>query len=146
MAIEIVLEIETVMSNIANSLDPDGVRAREMTRCLKRDVDEELGHARRLGDRIEQRYGVAPGWLELVGGSYVQPPERPTGPSDIVRAIRVVIETETRAIERYGRIIDLCGGEDALTREMVANVLHDEEARRRQFETFLREFEAERPT
>jgi hypothetical protein len=39
--------------------------------------------------------------------------------------------------------MELCGGEDSLTKEMVTKVLHDEEARRRRFETFLREFEAE---
>ena len=39
------MEIETVMSYIANSVNPDGVRAQEIIESLKTDIQEELGHA-----------------------------------------------------------------------------------------------------
>ena len=39
------MEIETVMSYIANSINPDGVRAQEIIESLKEDIQEELGHA-----------------------------------------------------------------------------------------------------
>ena len=39
------MEIETVMSYITNSINPDGVRAQEIIESLKEDVQEELGHA-----------------------------------------------------------------------------------------------------
>ena len=36
------MEIETVMSYIANSINPDGVRAQEIIESLEEDIDEEL--------------------------------------------------------------------------------------------------------
>src|SRR5882757_5752547 len=36
------MEIETVMSYIANSINPDGVRAREVIDSLNQDIQEEL--------------------------------------------------------------------------------------------------------
>ncbi len=40
------MEVETVISYLANSINPDGVRAQEIIASLKADIDEELGHAR----------------------------------------------------------------------------------------------------
>src|SRR4029078_7677825 len=42
------MEGETVMSYLAASFNPDGVRAREIVESLEEDVDEELGHARQF--------------------------------------------------------------------------------------------------
>ena len=39
------MEIETVMSYIAGSINPDGVRAQEIVESLQEDIQEELGHA-----------------------------------------------------------------------------------------------------
>ncbi len=39
------MEIETVMSYIANSVNPDGIRAQEVVEALAEDIQEELGHA-----------------------------------------------------------------------------------------------------
>jgi len=55
------MEIETVMSYIANSINPDGVRAREVIDSLNQDIQEELGHAQLFGKRIKELYGVVPG-------------------------------------------------------------------------------------
>ena len=46
-------EIETVMSYISNSINPDGVRAQEIIESLKQDVQEELGHAIQFASRIK---------------------------------------------------------------------------------------------
>ena len=59
------MEIETVMSYLANSINPDGVRAQEIIESLEEDIDEELGHARRFGHRIKELYGVVPGSLDF---------------------------------------------------------------------------------
>ncbi len=40
------MEIETVMSYIANSVDLDGLRAREIEEALEADVAEKLAHER----------------------------------------------------------------------------------------------------
>jgi bacterioferritin len=133
------MEIESVMSYIANSVNPDGLRAQEVVEALEEDIQEELGHAQRFAQRIKELYGVVPGSLEFrAEQSYLQPPERQT---DIVHVIRGVIEAETGGIEHYNRIIEATDGVDWVTQDMVIDILRDEEGHRRLFEGFLREFE-----
>jgi bacterioferritin len=133
------MEIETVMSYVANSINPDGVRAQEIREALEADVQDELGHAQQFGNRIKELYGVVPGSLDFrAEQSSLQPPDRQT---DIVHVIRGVIEAETGAIEHYNRIIQLTDGVDWVTQDMVITILHDEEGHRRLFEGYLREFE-----
>ena len=135
------MEIETVMSYIANSVNPDGVRAQEIIESLQEDVQEELGHAQQFAARIKELYGVVPGSLEFEAEqSYLQPPDRQT---DIVHVIKGVIEAETGAIEHYNRVIEVCDGIDFVTQDMVIAILRDEEGHRRLFEGYLREYEAE---
>ena len=135
------MEIETVMSYIANSINPDGVRAQEIIESLQQDVEEELGHARQFGARIKELYGVVPGSLEFKAEqSYLQPPDEQT---DIVHVIKGVIEAESGAIEHYNRIIEFCEGRDPVTQDMVITILRDEEGHRRLFEGFLREYKVE---
>jgi bacterioferritin len=135
------MEIETVMSYLANSINPDGVRAQEIIESLEQDVEEELGHARQFGARIKELYGVVPGSLDFdAEQSYLQPPDHQT---DIVHVIKGVIEAESGAIEHYNRIIEFCEGRDPVTQDMVIDILRDEEGHRRLFEGFLREYKAE---
>jgi bacterioferritin len=135
------MEIETVMSYIANTINPDGVRAREVVENLAQDIQEELGHAQQFGQRIKELYGVVPGSMEFTAEqSYLQPPEQQT---DIVHVIRGVIEAEQGAIEHYQRIIDFCDGLDLVTQDMVIDIQRDEQQHKRLFEGFLREYEVE---
>ncbi len=135
------MEIETVMSYIANSINPDGVRAQEIIESLDEDVMEELGHARQFGARIKELYGVVPGSLDFSAEqTFLQPPEEQT---DIVHVIKGVIEAESGAIEHYNQVIEFCEGKDPVTQDMVIAILRDEEGHRRLFEGFLREYKAE---
>jgi bacterioferritin len=135
------MEIETVMSYLANSINPDGVRAQEIVESLQADIQEELGHATQFAQRIKELYGVVPGSLQFSAEqSYLQPPEHQT---DIVHVIRGVIEAETGAIEHYNRIVEATDGLDWVTQDMTIAILHDEEGHRRLFEGYLREYEAE---
>ena len=135
------MEIETVMSYISNSINPDGVRAQEIIESLEQDITEELGHAQQFAHRIKELYGVVPGSLDFTAEqSYLQPPEHQT---DIVHVIKGVIEAETGAIEHYNRIIEFTDGLDYVTQDMVIAILRDEEGHRRLFEGYLREYEAE---
>jgi bacterioferritin len=133
------MEIETVMSYIANSVNPDGVRAREIVESLEEDIQEELGHARQFAERIKELYGVVPGSQDFTAEqSFLQPPEEQT---DIVHVIRGVIEAETGAIEHYTTLIEETEGIDPVTQDMVIAILRDEQGHRRLFEGYLREFE-----
>src|SRR3954453_5654022 len=135
------MEIETVMSYVANSVNPDGVRAQEIIESLRGDIQEELGHAQQFATRIKELYGVVPGSLDFTAEqSYLQPPEQQT---DIVHVIKGVIEAETGAIEHYNRVIAFTDGVDFVTQDMVIAILRDEEGHRRLFEGYLREYEVE---
>jgi bacterioferritin len=135
------MELETVMSYIANSTNPDGLRAQEVIESLQEDIQEELGHAQEFAKRIKELYGVVPGSLDFSAEqTFLQPPEQQT---DIVHVIKGVIEAETGAIEHYNAIIEATEGVDPVTQDMVIAILRDEEGHRRLFEGFLREFEVE---
>jgi len=129
------------MSYIANSTNPDGVRAQEIVASLRADIQEELTHAQQFATRIKALYGVVPGSMDFTPEqTYLQPPERQT---DIVHVIRGVIEAETGAIEHYNQIIEETEEVDPVTNDMVIAILPDEEGHLRLFEGYLREYEAE---
>lgn len=133
------MEIETVMSYLANSVNPDGVRAQEIIKSLREDIQEELGHATQFANRIKELYGIVPGSMDFAAEqSYLQPPEHQT---DIVHVIKGVIEAETGAIDFYNEIIEATEEPDPVTNDMVMAILHDEEGHRRLFEGFLREYQ-----
>ena len=135
------MEIETVMSYIANSVNPDGVRAMEIRESLEEDIQEELGHAQQFAERIKTLYGVVPGSLEFSAEqSYLQPPDDQV---DIVHVISGVIEAEQGAIEFYTQIVEETDGVDPVTQDMVIAILQDEQGHKRLFEGFLREYEKE---
>jgi len=135
------MEMETVMNYVANSTNPDGVRASEIVESLAEDVDEELGHAKLFAERIKELYGVVPGSMSFgPSQAELQPPETQT---DIVHVIKGVIAAESGAIQHYGRIIEITDSVDPVTQDMVIDVLRDEQGHRRLFEGFLREYEGE---
>jgi bacterioferritin len=135
------MEIETVMSYIANSVNPDGVRAQEIKESLNQDIQEELGHAQQFAERIKTLYGVVPGSLEFAAEqTYLQPPDDQI---DIVHVIKGVIEAEQGAIEYYSHVIQETEDIDPVTNDMLIAILQDEQGHKRLFEGFLREYEKE---
>jgi bacterioferritin len=135
------MEIETVMSYLAASVNLDGVRAQEIKESLAEDIEEELGHARRFAARIKELYGVVPGSEDFAAEQrFLQPPAEQT---DTVHVIRGVIKAETGAIEHYTRLVEETDQVDPVTQDMAIEILHDEHSHRRLFEGFLREYEME---
>ncbi|HZN66202.1 MAG TPA: ferritin-like domain-containing protein [Tepidisphaeraceae bacterium] len=133
------MELETVQNYIANSINPDGVRAEEIKKSLLADVTAELGHAQLFGNRIKQLYGKVPGSMEFRAEQRsLQPPADTT---DIVAVIKGVIEAEQGAIDHYMKVIRACEGVDYVTQDMVTTILADEEGHLREFEGFLKEYE-----
>ena len=133
------MELETVQSYIANSINLDGVRAEEIKKSLAVDVTEELGHAQEFGRRIKTLYGRVPGSFDFKASQRsLQPPADTT---DVVTVIKGVIEAEQGAIDHYMKIIKTCGDADPVTADMVTTILADEEGHLRQFEGFLKEYE-----
>ncbi len=133
------MELETVMSYIANSINLDGVLAEEIKKSLAADVTEELNHAQQFGQRIKTLYGKVPGSAEFTSRqSFLQPPAENT---DVVAVIKGVIQAEQGAIDHYMKIINSCSNADPVTADMVTTILADEERHMRMFEGFLREYE-----
>jgi bacterioferritin len=134
------MELETVISYITNSVNPDGLRAQEVIESLQTDVQEELAHAQQFATRIKELYGTVPGSMQFrPEQTYLQPPAEQT---DIVHVIKGVIEAENGAIDHYNQLIEATEGVDPVTADMITAILRDEEGHRRLFEGFLREFEA----
>jgi len=133
------MELETVENYLANSIDLDGVRAEEIKKALLRDIEEELGHARKLGNRIKVLEGRVPGSLDLARGQrYLQPPDDST---DLIAVIRGVIRAEEEAIDQYKKLIKMCDPVDLVTQDLILEITGEEQAHRRQFIGFLYEYE-----
>lgn len=133
------MELETVQNYIATSVNLDGVRSDVVKKALAGDVTTELMHAQLLAKRVKTIGGLVPGSLELPRNQkYLQPHKDTT---DIVAAIKGVIEAEEGAIAQYAKIIKICDGDDYVTQDMVIEILADEEEHRREFIGFLKEYE-----
>jgi bacterioferritin len=132
------MEMETVMSYLANAENLDGVRAEEIAEALAEGAEEELGHARRFAARIKELYGTPPGSADFASDQpYLQPLADGT---DVVPVIDGVIRAETGAIEHYLRIIEACDGVDWATQDLVIEILRDEEGHLRKFERYRSEY------
>ena len=134
------MELETVLNYLANSINPDGVRAEEIKKSLAADINEELLHAQELGKRIKQLGGRIPGSNSVTMGSQIQPPEKTT---DIVAVIKAVIDAEEKACAHYKSIIKATDGEDYVTQDLCIRLLADEEEHLILFRGFLKEYLAE---
>lgn len=132
------MEMETVANYLAASTNLDGIRAQEVARSLAADVDEELGHARRLAARLHELGAVVPGSHELLREQDMLQP--PAEPADVESVIRGVLEAEDGAIAHYRELIEATDGVDWVTQDLAISILADEEGHRRLFEGFLRDF------
>jgi len=133
------MELETVENYLANSIDLDGVRAEEIKKALAGDIEEELMHARKLGNRIKVLEGRVPGSIALERAQrYLQPPEDST---DVIAVIRGVICAEEEAIDQSHKLIKMCDPVDLVTQDLILEITADEQTHRRQFIGFLYEYE-----
>lgn len=134
------MEIETVVNYLAASINLDGVLAQEIKESLAKDIDEELGHAKLLANRIKILGGRAQGSMELkMTQKAMQPSDDLT---DVVRVIKGVIAAEDDAIKGYEKLIEVSGdGVDPVTEDLAIQIMGDEQEHRREFVGFLRGFE-----
>jgi bacterioferritin len=132
-------EMETVMNYLANSIVLDGVRAQEIKESLQTDIQEELGHAEMLGQRLKQLDETVPGSAEFEARQEtLQPPEDTT---DVIGVIEGVIDAEKDAISTYKDLIDAAEAEnDPVTEDIAVTLLADEEAHLTEFKGFRREY------
>jgi len=135
-------EIETVMNYQTNAIVLDGVRAEEIKESLQQDIQEELGHAEQLGQRLKQLDARPPGSADFVARQdSLQPPEDST---DVLSVIRGVLDAEEDAIETYRALVDAAeAADDPVTEDLAVTILADEEAHRTEFRGFEKEYRTE---
>ncbi|SFF80130.1 bacterioferritin [Halopelagius inordinatus] len=132
-------ELETVMNYLSNSIVLDGVHAEEVKESLQEDIQEELGHAEMIGNRLKQLDAHPPGSAEFEANQMdLQPPEDST---DVVSVIEGVLSAEEDAIETYRNLVHLAEeADDPVTEDLAVTILADEEAHRTEFRGFNKEY------
>ena len=132
-------EMETVMNYQTNSIVLEGVSAEEVKQSLEADIQEELGHARELGERLKQLDEQPPGSAEFEARQdSLQPPEDTT---DVLSVIEGVLDAEEDAIETYRALIRAArDADDPVSEDIGVTVLADEEAHRTEFRGFRKEY------
>ena len=135
-------EMETVMNYQTNAIVLDGVRAEEIKESLQADIQEELGHAEMLGQRLKQLDARPPGSAEFVARQdSLQPPEDST---DVLSVIEGVLEAEEDAIATYRDLIGAAeAASDPVTEDLAVTILSDEEAHRTEFRGFRKEYRSD---
>lgn len=132
-------EIETVMNYLTNSIVLDGLRAEEVKESLQQDIQEELGHAEMIGQRLKQLDEQPPASGDFEANQHsLQPPADTT---DVPSVIDGVLDAEEDAIETYRALIDAATEEnDPVTEDLAVTILADEEAHRTEFRGFRKEY------
>jgi len=135
-------ELETVMNYQTNAIVLDGVRAEEIKESLQADIQEELGHAEQLGNRLKQVDARPPGSADFVARQdTLQPPEDST---DVLSVIAGVIDAEEDAIDTYRSLITAATeADDPVTEDLAVTILADEEAHRTEFRGFEKEYRSD---
>ena len=133
-------EIETVMNYLTNSIVLEGVSAEEVKESLEADIQEELGHAEQLGNRLKQLDERPPASYDFEARQEsLQPPEDST---DVLSVIDGVLDAEEDAIETYRSLVDVAEeAGDPVTEDIAVTILSDEEAHRSEFRGFKREYD-----
>ena len=132
-------ELETVMNYQTNAIVLDGVRAEEIKESLQEDIEEELDHARQLGNRLKQLDARPPGSAEFTARQdTLQPPEDSTNVSSVIEG---VLDVENDAIDTYRDLVEAAReANDPVTEDLAVTVLTDEEAHRTEFRGFEKEY------
>ena len=113
----------------------DGINAEILKKELEQQSLDELGHAKKLGDRILQLGGTPTTKVTEVSTCGFTPP--PQDRSDLKRFVELVIEGERCAIEKYNRLAKKYHMKDLVTHEIFEDLLTDEVSDEEDWESFL---------
>ena len=135
-------ELETVTNYLANAIILEGVRAAEIRESLQADIQEELGHAQQLGERLKQLDERPPGSMDIEPRQESMQP--PADSTDVLAVIDGVIAAEEDAISTYRDLIAAAReADDPVTEDLAVTLLADEEAHRTDFRGFRKEYRAD---
>jgi bacterioferritin len=125
---------------MTNAIVLDGVRAEEIKESLQADIQEELGHAEQLGQRLKQLDARPPASADFEANQHsLQPPEDST---NVLAVIEGVLDAEEDAISTYRALIDAAEeANDPVTEDLAVTILADEEAHRTEFRGYKKEYQ-----
>ena len=131
-------EMETVMNYLAHATNLDGVSAEEIKEKLNNEINDELGHAKKIALRIKELNGKIDGSDTLSANQKTLQAIDDT--TDVKHVIDGVIDAENEAINTYKNIIKISEGNDFVTQDLATQILADEETHKTVFEGFKKEF------
>ena len=133
-------EFESAMNYLSHAVALEGVRAERVADSLRDDVQEEVGHAEEIAERLEVLDEVPPGPVHFEDTQEeLVPPERPV--TDVERTIQGVISAEEDAVSHYRELAAAAEeAGDRATRHMAEEFIEDEEQHLDEFESYLEEY------
>ncbi len=131
-------EMETVINYLAHATNLDGVSAQEIKEKLNNEINDELGHAKRIASRIKELDGKVRGSDTFSANQKTLQAIDDT--TDVKYVIDGVIDAENEAIKTYKNIIKISEGKDFVTQDLATQILADEETHKTVFEGFKKEF------
>jgi bacterioferritin len=128
-------ELETVINYQTNALALSGVEAQEIVDSLSTDVQEELDHAKEIGERIGVLGGKPRGSYDIeMSQESLQPPAEAT---DVLTVVEGVIEAEGDAVSTYEALVDAAEeADDPVTEDLATELLADEQEHLAEFKGF----------
>jgi bacterioferritin len=131
-------EMETVMNYLAHATNLDGVSAEEIKEKLNNEINDELGHAKKIASRIKELNGKVDGSDTF--SATQKSLQAIDDTTDVKYVIDGVIDAENEAINTYKNIIKISEGNDFVTQDLATQILADEETHKTVFEGFKKEF------
>ena len=113
----------------------EGINADTLKKELEQQSLDELGHAKKIGDRILQLGEIPTTQVIETSTCGFSPP--PKDRSDLKRIVELVIEGERCAIEKYNRLAKKYHMKDLVTHEIFEDLLTDEVSDEEDWENFL---------
>ena len=123
------------MNYQTNAIILDGFGAEETKGSHKRDIQEELAHWEKLGQRLKQLDACPPSSVEFTAreGS-LQPPE---DSANVLAVINGVLDAEEDTISTYQDLVDAAEeSDDPVIEDFTISILAEKEAHRSEFRGF----------
>lgn len=132
-------ELETVVNYLSIAINLDTFDGHDIAEELLADVQEEIDHAERLGNRIRVLHGTVPLSLDEAFVLNQHSLNAARGGDDVIGAIDGVLDSEQAAIENYREIAELAQKVgDHGTYQLASELLADEEEHRQEFRSLKR--------
>lgn len=135
-------ELETVINYTALSVNLETFDGMDVAEDIRADIQEEVGHAQQLGDRLKMLGETAPMSMEEAFDFRQDGLNAIDSTTDVLGAIEGVMEAEQDAIDTYKELIGAAqDAGDYGTQNIAMTILVDEEQHYQEYKSLKRSFE-----